>query len=323
MAEKNKSESTVLEKEMIITRVVDAPRELVWNAWVDPQQVVKWWGPRGFSATIHEMNVKPGGIWNLTLHGPNGVDYPDQSVFVEVVKHEKIVFEHSGSKEGGKTDSTFRSTWVFEDLGGKTRITLTNAFPTAEALQHVIKNYGAVEGGQQTLGRLAEQVEKPSSKEFVITRVFNAPRELVFKAWIEPERFAKWFGPKGVAVKSAKQDLRPGGSLHTCMVTLDGREMWGKMVYREIAPPEKLVYINSFSDEKGGLTRHPMSATWPLEMLTTVVLKEKDGKTELTLTWVPINATTEETATFESGMAGMTGGWTGTFDQLESYLAEL
>jgi len=323
MTEKNESEATVLEKEMVITRVVDAPREMVWNAWVDPKQVTKWWGPKGFSTTIHEMDVKPGGVWNLTMHGPTGVDYPNQSVFVEVVKHQKIVFEHSGSKAGGKSDATFRSTWTFEDLGGKTRIILKNAFPTAEALQHVIKTYGAVEGGKQTLDRLAEQVEKPLSKEFVITRIFNAPRELVFKAWTEPDRIAKWFGPKGVTVKSAKMDLRPGGSLHSCMVTPDGHEMWGKMTYREIAPPEKLVYVNSFSNEKGELTRHPMSATWPLEMLTTVLLKDMGGKTELTLTWVPINATVEEIATFESGMAGMTGGWTGTFDQLDAYLTEL
>ena len=323
MTEKNKSEATVTEKEMIIIRVVDAPRELVWNAWVDPQQVAKWWGPKGFSTTIHEMDVKPGGIWRLTMHGPNGTDFPNESYFVEVIKHEKIVFEHTGSKAGKSSDANFRSTWTFEDLGGKTRITLTNAFVTSEALQHVIKTYGAVEGGKQTLGRLAEQVEKASSKEFVITRVFDAPWELVFKAWTEPERIAKWFGPKGVTVKSAKMDLRPGGSLHTCMATPDGHEMWGKMVYREILPPEKLVYINSFSDEKGGLTRHPMSATWPLEMLTTVVLKDMGGKTELTLTWVPINSTAEEIATFEAGMAGMTGGWTGTFDQLDAYLAEL
>ena len=104
-------------------------------------------------------------------------------------------------------------------------------------------------------------------KEFVISRVFDAPRELVFKVWTEPEHIAKWFGPKGVSIKSAKMDLRPGGSLLTCMGTPDGREMWGKWVFREIAPPEKLVYINSFSDEKGGLARHPMSPTWPLEML--------------------------------------------------------
>jgi uncharacterized protein YndB with AHSA1/START domain len=208
-------------------------------------------------------------------------------------------------------------------LGGKTRLTLRNAFATAEAFQHVVKTYGAVEGGKQTVGRLAEQVEKSFLNEFVITRTFNAPRELVFKSWVEPERFAKWFGPKGVTVKSAKQDLRPGGSLHTCMVTPDGHEIWGKMVYREIAAPEKLVYINSFSDANGGLTRHPMSPTWPLEMLTTVILKEIAGKTELTLTWSPINASEEEKATFVSGMAGMTGGWTGTFDQLDAYLLEV
>jgi uncharacterized protein YndB with AHSA1/START domain len=322
MAEKNKSEAIVSENKMVITRVVEAPPEMVWNAWVDPKQVVKWWGPKGFSTTIHEMNVKPGGVWNLTMHGPNGVDYPNHSVFVEVVKYEKIVFDHGGAKGGGP-EASFRATWTFEDLDGKTKVTINMVFPSAEALQLVVKSYGAVEGGKQTLGRLAEQVEKSSCKEFVITRVFGSPRELVFKAWTEPERIAKWFGPKGVTVKSAKMDLRPGGSLHSCMATPDGHEMWGKWVFREIAPPEKLVYINSFSDEKGGLTRHPMSATWPLEMLTTVIFKDKGGKTELTLTWVPINSSAEEIATFESGMAGMTGGWTGTFDQLDAYLLEL
>jgi uncharacterized protein YndB with AHSA1/START domain len=323
MTEKNKSEATVLEKEMIITRVVNAPRELVWNAWVDPKQVVKWWGPKGFSTTIHEMDVREGGIWRHTMHGPNGMDFPNESHFVAVIKHEKIVYEHRGSKAGVKSDANFRSTWTFEDLGDKTRITLTNVFATPEALQHVIKTYGAVEGGKQTLGRLAEQLEKTSSKEFVITRVFDAPRELVFKAWTESEHIAKWFGPKGVTVKSAKMDLRPGGSLHSCMAAPDGHEMWGKWVFREIAPPEKLVYINSFSDEKGGLTRHPMSATWPLEMLTTVVFEDEGGKTKLTLTWVPMNSSAEEIATFENGMAGMTGGWSGTFDQLEAYLLEI
>jgi len=268
------------------------------------------------------MNVKPGGVWRHTMRGPNGVEYPNQSVFVEVVKHEKIVYEHSGAKSGD-SGAQFRSTWTFEDLGGKTKITLSNVFATVEAFQHVIKTYNAVEGGKQTLGRLAEQFESAASKEFVITRVFDAPRELVFKAWTEPDRIAKWFGPKGVTVKSAKMDLRPGGSLHSCMVTPDGHEMWGKMAYREIAPPEKLVYVNSFSNEKGELTRHPMSVTWPLEMLTTVSLKDKNGKTELTLTWVPINASVEEIATFEQGMAGMTGGWTSTFDQLDAYLTEL
>jgi len=109
MAEKNKSEATVLEKEMIITRVVDALRELVWNAWVDPKQVVKWWGPKGFSTTIHEMDVKPGGTWRLTMHGPIGVDYPNQSVFVEVVKHQKIIYELSGGK-AGDSGVRFRST---------------------------------------------------------------------------------------------------------------------------------------------------------------------------------------------------------------------
>lgn len=101
----------------------------------------------------------------------------------------------------------------------------------------------------------------------------------------------------------------------------NGQEMWGKWVFREITPPRKLVYINSFSDEKGGLTRHPMSPTWPLEMLTTVTFEEEDGKTQLTLTWVPVNANEQERQTFLGGMDGMKSGWTGSFDNLDNELA--
>src|SRR5450432_1916579 len=106
------------------------------------------------------------------------------------------------------------------------------------------------------------------SADFVISRVFNAPRDLLWKCFTEPERMKQWWGPKGYVVTVSKMDLRPGGTYHYGMKTPDGTPMWGRMVYREIVPPEKLVFINSFSDEKGGLTRHPMAPTWPLEMLS-------------------------------------------------------
>ncbi len=167
-------------------------------------------------------------------------------------------------------------------------------------------------------------ISKPGTgREFVLTRVFKAPRELVFKAWTEPDRIARWFGPRGISVKSAKMDLRPGGSLLTCMAAPDKTETWGKWVFRKIAPPAELVYINSFSDEKGGLTRHPMHSAWPLELLTTVVLKDKGGETAVTLKWLPLNATEGEASAFENAMEGMKAGWTGTFDQLEGYLVEV
>jgi len=98
--------------------------------------------------------------------------------------------------------------------------------------------------------------------------------------------------------------------------------MWAKFVYREIAAPERLVWVHSFSDEAGGLTRHPMSPTWPLEMLSTVTFTEEPGgKTKVNLRWSPLNATAEEQATFNAAHDSMNGGWAGTFERLDAYLA--
>ena len=158
-------------------------------------------------------------------------------------------------------------------------------------------------------------------KPFVISREFDAPRELVWKAWTEPERMKQWWGPKGAAVGYIKMDVRVGGTYHYSM-RFAGQEIWGKKVYREITKPARIVFINSFSDEGGGTTHHPMSPTWPLEMLTTVTFDERGGKTTVTIEWIPINATAEELKTFDEGRTSMKQGWTGTLDQLTDFLAK-
>ncbi len=158
--------------------------------------------------------------------------------------------------------------------------------------------------------------------DFVITRVFNAPRELVWKAFTEAERMQHWFGPKGSSIVKSSMDLRVGGIYHGAMRNPDGQITWAKFVYREIARPERLVWVHSFSDENGGLTRHPLSATWPLELLTTVTFEDAPGgKTKLTLRWSPINANEDERKTFAAALEGIQGGWGGSFDQLDAYLA--
>ena len=157
---------------------------------------------------------------------------------------------------------------------------------------------------------------------FIISRTFDAPRELVWKAFTEPARMKEWWGPKGCTVIASKMDLRPGGTYHYGMRMPDGKEMWGKFVYREIVAPERLVFVNSFSDENGGLTRHPMSPTWPLEMLSTFRFTEADGRTTFTVEWRPLDGTAEERATFDSAHQSMTQGWSGTMEQLGAYLAD-
>ncbi len=325
---KNNSGEKQTDREIVITRLIDAPRELVWEAWTDPKQVVKWWGPNGFSTTIEKMDVRVGGIWKHVMHGPDGTDYPNLSVFKEIVKPERIVYQHAGGiKERG--GACFKGTWTFEDQGGgKTKLTLRLIFASSKECDHTIKEYQAIEGGNQTLGRLSEYLAKMGTsdsnmKPFVISRVFNAPRELVWKAFTDPEHMKHWWGPKGAVILDYKMDLRPGGINHYGM-RYGGQDMWGKFVYREIVAPERLVFVNSFADEKGGLTRHPLSKDpWPLEMLSTLTFTEQNGKTTLTIEWVPINSTQEERDTFEKGRDGMKQGWTGTLDQLENYLAKL
>ena len=160
-----------------------------------------------------------------------------------------------------------------------------------------------------------------AGSDFVISRVLNAPRDLVWKCFTEQERMAKWWGPKGVTIVGSKLDLRVGGTHHYGMKTPDGSVMWGLQVYREIVPPSKLVFINSFADEKGGLSRHPMAPTWPLEMLSIFTFEElPGGKTKFTIRWSPHNATAEEQKTFDAGHGSMTQGWSGTLEQLEAYL---
>ena len=157
---------------------------------------------------------------------------------------------------------------------------------------------------------------------FVISRTFDAPRQLVWQAWTERARLMEWFGPKGFKMPAAKMDFRPGGSFHYCLESADGKEMWGMFVYREIVAPERIVLVNSFSDEDGGLTRHPFSPTWPLQMLSTCTLTERDGKTTVTIEWAPLDPTDEERQTFEKSRDGMKQGWSGTFEQLAAYLAK-
>jgi len=165
-------------------------------------------------------------------------------------------------------------------------------------------------------------VAEPDATEFVITREFDAPRALVFKAWTEADHLKHWFGPTGFTIVSCSIDLRPGGTFHYGLRAPDGSVMWGQWTFCEILPPERLVAIVSFSDAAGGVTRHPWSPDWPLETLSIMTLTEQDGRTTLTIRWAPFNATESERNTFDAGHESMQQGWTGTFDQLAQYLAE-
>ena len=157
--------------------------------------------------------------------------------------------------------------------------------------------------------------------EFVFTRTFDAPREDVWNAFTQPEHLKHWWGAPGSSVEIARHELKPGGLFHYCMKFPDGRAMWARFIFREIVAPERLVWLNGFSDEHGGLTRNPWAPTFPLETLNTVTLTAESGKTLLTITVVPFHASDEEAGIFAGGIAGMKMGFGASFNLLENYLA--
>jgi len=157
---------------------------------------------------------------------------------------------------------------------------------------------------------------------FVITRTFAASRERLWEAWTDPAQLAAWNGPKGTTGITLAADVRPGGLIHWRMDVPDGGSMWGRAIYREVTPPARLVYVQSFSDETGGIARAPFfEGRWPMEMLTEVTFEEDGAGTRVTLVWTPLDAEPDETANFIGNIPSMHGGWGGSFDRLAALLA--
>ncbi|MDB6108503.1 MAG: hypothetical protein JWR69_253 [Pedosphaera sp.] len=299
------------DREMVITRVFDAPRELVWAAWTDPKQALLWWGPKGFTTTTHEMEVKPGGVWRFIMHGPDGTDYPNKITYREVLRHERLVYAHTGERED--EPGQFVTTVTFEEQGGKTKLTMRATFRTAAERDEVVKKHHALEGGNQTLARLAEHLEAlaPAERVLILTRIFAAPRELVFKAWIDPKHMAKWWGPKGFTNPVCELDARPGGAILIHMQGPDAAAHPMRGTFHEIVEPERLVFTSTAFEDKQGIPQ--------LEVFTTITFAEQDGGTKLTLRVVVVRSTPELAA----ALAGMEQGWSESLVRLAECVSKI
>lgn len=308
-----KEPAAVPDNEIRSSRLINFPRELVWTALSDPNHLVNWWGPKGFTNAFHTFDFKVGGQWKFIMHGPDGTDYKNESRFVEIVQPEKIVLDHI-------SEPRFRMIITLDDRSDKTELTWRQIFETSDICRRV--RVYAEPANEENFDRLEAQLQPMmASPEFVITREFDAPRDLVWKAWTDPELLKQWFGPKGFTMPACKMDLRVGGVFHYSLVSPDGQmTLWGKWVFREITPPERIVVISSFSDEQQGLTRHPMAPDWPIQLHSTFTLTARGNKTEVKIQWTPLNPTPVELKTFLGGFASMNAGWSGTFSQLEQFL---
>lgn len=304
--------------ELKLTRIYDAPVRLVWDAWTDPGQVAQWWGPRGFTITTHSKDLRPGGHWSYTMHGPDGTDYENRTIYFEVEECAKLVYDHGG---GDDRPPLFRVTVLFSEAEGKTTMDMTMALATPEAAAE-IKKFIKKAGGNATWDRLAEHLAKGDSgkEKFVINRTVEASPEVVFAMWTDPAHLAQWLPPKGFTMEFRQADIRPGR--RTFFQMTNGEvTMYAGAEYLEIQPPRRLVYTQRFYDESGAISRHPMAPVWPETMLTTVeFVPEGSSATRVTVTWEPYGATAEEIAVFVNMRGSMTMGWTGSFDKLDELL---
>jgi uncharacterized protein YndB with AHSA1/START domain len=284
--------SDTAEREIVTTRVFDAPRELVFEAFTNPKHLAQWWGPDGFSLTLHTMEVKPGGSWSFIMHGPDGTDYKNESVFTEVVRPERLAYDHLSGP-------TFHATVEFEDDGGRTRLTLRMVFETKAARDHTAGKFRAVEGAQQTLERLSQHLPK-MQEMLTLTRVYDAPRRRVFGAWSSAKQLAAWWGPNGFTVPECEVDFRAGGKLAICMRSPAGTDHWMRGSFSEVVEPERIVFTVDAGDLDGHL------------ILTIVTFAEEGGKTTLTV---------RQTVPRNPMMArGQKQGWTEQLERLAKQL---
>ncbi len=323
--------------ELIITRTFNASKKDLFNAWTNPDLLKKWWGPEGFSCPVARIDLKVGGKYVYCMRGEigdfKGKDFWSGGEYKKIDAPNKLIIsDYFCDKNGNKTDPTAHGldknfpkeslvTITFTEKNGKTTLKTSYKLPKSKAARESIKKSRMDEGWNSSLNKLQKLVENKTKnfkmKEFVIKRTFNTDKKTLWQAFTNEKYMRQWWGPKEVDVIHSEMNLKVGGKYHYCMQNYNGERNWGRMVFKEICKPDKLVFINSFSNEKGELTRAPFPGPWPLEMLTTMTFTEKNGKTTVNISWIPINNTKEEYNVFDKGRDGMVTGWTGSLDRLD------
>jgi len=311
------------ENELVVTRTFDAPRDRVWKAWTEPEEVKRWWGPKGFTAPFSKIDLRVGGKYLYCMRSPDGKDYWGTGVYREVVPKTKIVATDSFADANGNVVPASHYgftadfplellvTITLEDVGGKTKMTLRHSgFPAGPDRE------GAEQGWTESFEKLAASISEGSSgtkfvtdrgkRQGVMSRVFNAPRERVFRTYTDPKLIPRWWGPRRQTATVETMDVRKGGRWRYVSRDPDGTEYGFRGEYREVVPPERLVSTFEFEGMPGHV------------LLDTATFEDLGPRTRVTIT-----------SQFDSvedleGMvgSGMEGGARETWDRLEELLAK-
>lgn len=312
-AAKQSAESQSTRRGLVITRVFDAPRSLVFKAWTEPEHLAQWWGqPKGATMPVCTVDLRVGGTIHFCVKQPDGNTIWGKGIYRQIVAPERLVFLHYFSDEHGNIvdpppgmpkESVITATFTERD--GKTTVTVEHAGveQTPPEMQQAYQM-----GWGESLDRLAADLANAPRRVVIITRTVDAPRDLVWKAWTDSRHMAQWWGPNGFTNPVCEMDVRPGGAIYIVMRAPDGVDYPMGGTFREIVKPERLVFTAIAQDSGGG----PV-----LEQHTEITFEDLGGRTKLTVRAsavgvIPIAA---------QYLQGMQEGWTQSIDRLEKLLA--
>ena len=308
--------------ELTITRVFDAPREKVWKAWTAPEEVKKWWGPKNFTAPVSKIDLRVGGKYLSCMRGPDGKDYWSTGVYRELVPMERIVVTDSFADEKGNVVPASHYgmtgdfplellvTVTFEELDNRTKIILRHEGIPSGVMRELTET-----GWSESFDKLAEHIAANGTRiiaergkqEVIITRVFDVPRNLVFRANTDRDLIPQWWGPKRFTTTIDKMDVKPGGQWRFVQRDAAGNEYAFHGVYHEVRSPERIVDTFEFEGMPGHVS------------LETCTLEEIGGKTKMT------GRSVYQTVEDRDGMlkSGMEEGVFETMDRLAELLTKL
>lgn len=288
--------------EVMITRRFEAPRMMLWAAMTDPVLIPCWWGPRELTTTVEKLDLKPDGEWRFIQKDASGKEFGFHGVTKSIVPLERIVqtFNFEGIPPGHEVVQTMM---LKDGDGDTTELTQIAQYKTLDDLEGMIQS-GMESGMRESMDRLAELTNP--KKELTLVRVFDAPRELVWKAWTDPKLMAEWWGPTGFSNPLCEVDARPGGAIRIEMKPPGGPSSPMGGIFKEVVPPERLVFTaTAFFDEKG---ENP-----GLENLNTITFEEAGkGKTKVTLKVTVLKFM----PAFKAPLSGMEMGWRQSFEKL-------
>jgi uncharacterized protein YndB with AHSA1/START domain len=276
--------------ELTITRIFDAPRELVWKAWTEPDRVKRWWGPKSFTVPIIKIDLRIGGKCLYLMRSPEGQDFWSTGTYREIVPNEKIIVTDSFADEKGNVvpASLYGMTgdWplelvvtvTFEAKDGKTKFTLRHAGLPEGEMRDMTK-VGWNESFDKLEKVLVEEksrrgntifVAEPGKQEAYVVRIFDAPRERLFQAYTDPKLMARWWGPRRYTIIVDKMDVKPGGVWRIINRDAEGNDYVFHGVYHEVSRPSRLVYTFEWEGMPGHV------------QLGIVTFEDVDGRTRVT-----------------------------------------